>query len=173
MSPVPMTSSPLSSGVLVLPEPSECAAACAQCRIRDDVVWQDDLVRVLVSGPIGLPYVARVVPRAHLAEPDLDGHLRRRINRVLKRVKSALADDPEISGFEFTDTGIGAQHVQVVAMARPPVGLHAPDTSLAFLDDMLPAVPDDVLRARTARVVAALDIRPLQRLHKRHVRHAH
>ena len=157
----------------MLPEPSERTSSCAQCRVRDDVVWEDDHVRVLVSGPVGLPYVARVVPRAHLAELDLDAHLRRRINRVLKRMAGALAADPEISGFEFTDTGIAAQHVQVVAMARPPVGQYAPDTSLAFLDDMLPAVADDVLRARTALVVAALAGGPWRGAHPRRRRSRH
>ena len=162
----------------MLPESSERTSSCAQCRVRDDVVWEDDHVRLLVSGPVGLPFVARVVPRAHLAESDLDGHLRRRINRVLKRMARALAADPEISGFEFADTGFAAEHVQVVAMARPPVGKHAPDTSLAFLDDMLPAVPDDVLRARTALVVAALSDGPWRgapslRRRSRHGGHDH
>ncbi len=129
---------------------------CTHCLPSPDAIWSDGVLQVVVSGPVGLPFVARVLPCAHLAERDLDAAMRRRINRVLKRIASALADDEEISGFEYDDTGYDATHLAVIAMARPPVGRYAPDTSLAFLDAMLPAVAPDVLEARTARVVAAL-----------------
>ena len=129
-------------------------ADCGHCRPSEHTIWADDLWQVR-SGfqPSGLPFVGGVAPREHVLLEDAPVELLATLGPLLQRVSNAVKRVPGVARCHVGRFGDGSEHFHLWAFARPAGMMQGRGPMLAFWDDLLPAVADDLL-AEHRRVVA-------------------
>ena len=78
----------------VLPEPPRSVEGDRDCEccadVERDVVWIDDRWVLTGAGPLGLPFGAMLMPRAHLDLGDLDDEHAADLGRHVLRIERAV-----------------------------------------------------------------------------------
>lgn len=128
---------------------------CGHCRPSEHTIWHDDLWQVR-SGfvPFGLPFVGGIAPREHVLLEDAPLELLATLGPLLQRVSNAVKAVPGVARTHLARWGDGSEHFHLWALARPAGMMQGRGAMLAFWDDVLPPLPDD-LREEHLRVVAA------------------
>ncbi|MDQ3778861.1 MAG: hypothetical protein M3310_08395 [Actinomycetota bacterium] len=136
----------------------EGGVECSRCTASDDqFFWTSDRWRLRALGPTGLPFIAMLEPRDHLAEPgDLSEELARELGVLLARIERAIRNLGEIGRVHVCRWGDGGEHLHWWFMARPARLPQLVGSFAAIWDDVLPPVPEDIWREDVARVAAAL-----------------
>ena len=141
----------------VLPEPPRSGEGdrdCERCSdVERDVVWSDDRWVLTGAGPLGLPFGALLMPRAHLDLGDLDDAHAADLGRLVVRIERAVSALPHIGRVHVNKWGDGGAHLHVFFLARPEGFLQLRGSNLALWEDLLPRVPADRL-ADDLRTVA-------------------
>jgi diadenosine tetraphosphate (Ap4A) HIT family hydrolase len=145
----------------VLPEPprgGEGDKACGRCADPErDVVWSDERWVLAAWGePVGLPFAATLMPKAHLDLGDLDEAYAAELGVLTVRISNAVEALGNVGRVHVNKWGDGGAHLHVVYLARPAGFLQLRGSNLALWEEMLPRVPDDVLAADLSTVARAL-----------------
>jgi hypothetical protein len=145
----------------VLPEPSrggEGGTECHRCADPDrDVVWSDE--RWILAGwgePVGLPFAATLMPRAHLDLGDLDEVYAAELGVLTVRINNAVLALGGVGRVHVCKWGDGGAHLHVVYLARPAGLMQLRGSNLALWEEMLPRVPEETLAADLRTVAHAL-----------------
>jgi hypothetical protein len=145
----------------VLPEPprgGEGGRDCPRCADPDrDVVWSDQ--RWVLAGwgePLGLPFGAALLPRAHLDLGDLDDVHAAELGLLAVRIDRAVRGLGGIGRVHVNKWGDGGAHLHVVFLARPAGLLQLRGSNLPLWEEMLPRVPDEVAAAGLRAVARSL-----------------
>lgn len=144
----------------VLPEPprdGEGGSDCSSCvRLDDDAVWSDDRWVLTGAGPLGLPFGALLVPRAHLDLGDLDDEHAADLGRLVVRVERAARTLPSVGRVHVNRWGDGGAHLHVFFLARPAGFVQLRGSNLPLWEDLLPRVPAEELAADLRAVAVEL-----------------
>jgi diadenosine tetraphosphate (Ap4A) HIT family hydrolase len=140
------------------PRAGEAGVDCARCAATDDAyVWAGERWRLRAIGPTGLPLIALLEPRTHVAEPgDLSDELAAELGLLQARIERAIRSLGEIGRVHVCRWGDGGEHLHWWFIARPARLPQLTGSLVAIWDDVLPPVPDDVWRADVERLRAAL-----------------
>jgi diadenosine tetraphosphate (Ap4A) HIT family hydrolase len=144
-----------------LPEPArngEGDSPCSRCADPDrNVVWSNERwLLVRFGNPPAVPFLAMLMPRAHLDLGDLDEEMAGEMGRLIVRLERAVSALPGIGRVHINKWGDGGAHLHVFALARPAGLLQLRGSNLALWDDLLPSLPEDVYAADLATVAAAM-----------------
>jgi len=145
----------------VLPEPprrGEDPSECWRCQNQQDgVVWRNDRwLLVRLAEPIGLPFLAMVMPREHLDLGDLDDAAAAELGLIVVRLDRAVRALGGIGRVHVNKWGDGGAHLHVFVIARPEGLLQLRGSELALWEEMLPRYPQDLVDDGLERVAADL-----------------
>jgi diadenosine tetraphosphate (Ap4A) HIT family hydrolase len=145
----------------VLPEPpraGEGGRGCYRClHPDDDVVWSNDQwMLVRFPEPPGVPFIAMLMPRAHLDLEDLDDDHASELGRLVVRLSRAVGALDGVGRVHINKWGDGGAHLHVFVIARPTGLMQLRGSNLALWDDLLPPIPEEAYAADLAAVAAAL-----------------
>lgn len=146
---------------LSLPEPprrGEDAAECRRCQDPErDVVWSDERwLLVRFAEPLGLPFGAALMPRAHLDLGDLDEQHAAELGVLIVRAEKAIRSLGGIGRVHVYKWGDGGAHLHVMLLARPAGMLQLRGSNLALWEEMLPRLPAETTAADLRTVAHAL-----------------
>ncbi len=132
-------------------------AECPHCRPSEHTVWQDELWQVRAGWDrIGLPFVGGLAPRDHVRLDDAPLEVLTALGPLLQRLSTAVKAVPGVARCHFTRWGDGSEHFHLWALARPLGMMQGRGAVLAMWDDLLPAMPEEMLREHLAIVAHAL-----------------
>ena len=145
----------------VLPEPprgGEGGKPCRRCADPDrNVAWSDDRwVLVWDDEPTALPFLALLMPKAHVDLGDLDDLHAAELGLLIVRIERAVRGLGGIGRVHVHKWGDGGAHLHVFFLARPEGLLQLRGSSLALWEGMLPPVEPEVLLADLRTVAHAL-----------------
>jgi diadenosine tetraphosphate (Ap4A) HIT family hydrolase len=146
---------------LTLPEPprgGEDEAECRRClNPEKDVVWSDERwLLVRFDEPLGLPFGAALMPRAHLDLGDLDEQHAAELGVLIVRAEQAIRALGGIGRVHVYKWGDGGAHLHVMLLARPAGMLQLRGSNLALWEEMLPRLPAETTAADLRTVAHAL-----------------
>lgn len=143
-----------------LPEPArmgEGDSRCAGCTRDVPGIWSDEHWRLSsFPGENGAPLVLLLEPREHYDLPGLPDDRSAELGVLLVRIAAAIEGLPHIARAHVSRWGDGGAHLHVFFFARPAGFSQLRGTFLAVWDDLLPAVPADVVDADASTVAKAL-----------------
>lgn len=146
----------------VLPEPpraGEGGTNCRDCANTDNCIWRDEHWRLrTVGGSCGAPLVLMLTPREHYDLGDLPDERAREFGQLLVHLCRAIESLPHIARAHVSRWGDGGAHLHVFVFARPAGFAQLRGTCLAIWDDLLPAMPPEILTADAATVADALAV---------------
>lgn len=129
-------------------------AGCGHCRPSEHTIWHDDDWQVRAGfAPTGLPFVGGIAPREHVRLDEALPELLAGLGPLMQRVSAAVKAIPGVARCHFARWGDGSEHLHLWALARPAGMMQGRGAMLAFWDDVLPPLPEDLL-AEHLRVVA-------------------
>lgn len=144
----------------VLPEPprsGEDGTDCRDCAGSEPHLWRDEHWRLdTLSGPTGAPLVLILRPLAHHDLGDLPDERAAELGRLLVHLSRAVEALPHIARVHVSKWGDGGAHLHVFLFARPAGFSQLRGTCLAIWDDLLPAMPREVIVADAGTVAHAL-----------------
>ncbi|MDQ3432989.1 MAG: hypothetical protein M3467_12395 [Actinomycetota bacterium] len=146
---------------LQLPEPprgGEGGRPCWSCPVPDrDVVWSSE--RWVLTGPdepTGLPFVAMLLPRAHLDLGELDDVHAGELGQLVVRLDRAVRALPAVGRLHVNKWGDGGAHLHVFLLGRPAGLMQLRGSNLALWEEMLPRVPAEEAAAALRQVATEL-----------------
>ena len=129
-------------------------AACPHCRPSEHTIWQDDEWQVRAGWDrMGIPFVGGIAPRAHVRLEDAPLELLAGLGSLLQRTSAAVKAIPGVARCHFARWGDGSEHFHLWALARPAGMMQGRGAMLAFWDDVLPAMPEEMMTDHV-RIVA-------------------
>jgi diadenosine tetraphosphate (Ap4A) HIT family hydrolase len=131
---------------------------CWRCNAPDDdYVWVGERWRVRVLEPTGLPIVAMLEPREHVATVgNLPEELAAELGLQLARVERAVYAVGEIGNVHVCRFGDGSEHLHWWFIARPARFEQIRTNLITVWDDVLPILPEDIWRANRDAFVRSL-----------------
>lgn len=145
----------------VLPEPprgGEGGKPCWACaNLNDRAVWSDE--RWVLTGfdePLGLPFGAALMPKAHLDLGDLDDVHATELGLLTVRVDRAVNALDGVGRMHVNKWGDGGAHLHLMFLARPAGLLQLRGSNLPLWEEMLPRFPAEETAAALRTVARAL-----------------
>lgn len=132
-------------------------ADCFHCTTAPrEAIWRDDLWQVGHVPRTGLPFFAGLAPIAHVRLDQLSGDQLTTFGGVVQRLAEAVRTIDGVARTHFARWGDGSAHFHLHFLARPAGMMQGRGAMLAFWDDVLPPVPDEMLAANARTVAAAM-----------------
>ena len=129
-------------------------AECAHCRPSEHTIWADEQWQVRSGWDrMGIPYVGGIAPREHVRLEDAPVELLATLGPLLQRMSAAVKSIPGVARCHFARWGDGSEHFHLWALARPAGMMQGRGAMLAFWDDVLPDLPEELQRDHL-RIVA-------------------
>ncbi|QBR91116.1 hypothetical protein [Nocardioides euryhalodurans] len=129
-------------------------AGCPHCRPSAHTIWRDDVWQVRAGWErMGLPFVGGVAPREHVLLDDAPLEVLASLGPLMQRLSVAVKQIPGVARCHFARWGDGSEHFHLWALARPAGMMQGRGAVLALWDEVLPAMPDDMVE-RHLRIVA-------------------
>lgn len=127
---------------------------CGHCRPSEHTIWRDDLWQVRAGFmPMGIPYVGGLAPRDHMRLEDATTDVLTALGPLMQRLSTAVKSIPGVARCHFARWGDGSEHFHLWALARPAGMMQGRGAMLAFWDEVLPPMPEDMV-AEHLRIVA-------------------
>lgn len=143
-----------------LPEPprkGEHGEKCPACTAPRQVIWSNQRWRLWpMTEEAGAPLVLLLEPHAHYDLTDLPDELAAELGVLQTHIARAIEALPHIARAHVSRWGDGGAHLHVFFIARPAGFPQLRGTCMAIWNDLLPAVPSEVVSADAAAVGAAL-----------------
>ena len=131
-------------------DPSECG----HCRPSEYTIWRDDVWHVNAGfEPMGVPFIGGLAPNAHCRLEDAPLEVLTSLGPLMQRLSAAVKSIPGVARTHFSRWGDGSEHFHLWALARPAGMMQGRGAMLAFWNDVLPAVPEE-LATEHLRIVA-------------------
>lgn len=144
----------------VLPEPArggEGGEPCRRCADPEaDAVWADERWVLVAMRETALPFVAMLMPRAHLDLDGLDDTHAADLGRLVVRLSRAVQALPHVGRVHVNKWGDGGSHLHVFVQARPAGFGQLRGSNLSLWEDLLPNAPAEVVAADVRLVAAAM-----------------
>lgn len=132
-------------------------AGCGHCRPSEHTVWHDDAWQVRAGWDrMGIPFVGGLAPREHMRLEDAPVEVLAGLGPLLQRISAAVKSIPGVARCHFSRWGDGSEHFHLWALARPAGMMQGRGAMLAFWDDVLPAMPEEMVRDHLRIVGEAL-----------------
>ena len=127
---------------------------CGHCRPSEHTIWADELWQVRAGWDrMGIPYVGGIASREHHRLEDAPVELLTTLGPLLQRVSAAVKSIPGVARCHFSRWGDGSEHFHMWALARPAGMMQGRGAMLAFWDDVLPSMSEE-MKAEHLRIVA-------------------
>jgi len=132
--------------------------SCFRCDNPDrGVIWRDEHWHVRgPHEPSGLPMVLHMAPNEHVTLHTMGPEVAAAMGTLIQRVAVAVGEIPGVARTHFSRWGDGSEHFHLWFLARPLGMMQLRGPMLAVWDDLLPAIPEEELRANTRIVAEAL-----------------
>jgi len=145
----------------VVPEPArhgESADDCGSCRRPDsDYLWTDDLWRLVPVDSVPLRGAVILETRAHCDSfADLPGPAATDLGAVMGAVERAVLSIGDVGRVHTVRWGDGGAHFHLWFLPRPLGAMQLRGQALMFWIEVLPALPEPVVREAHELVAAAL-----------------
>lgn len=132
-------------------------AACGHCRPSEHTILHDDLWQVRAGWErMGLPFVGGLAPREHVRLDDAPLEVLTALGPLLQRLSAAVKEIPGVARCHFARWGDGSEHFHLWALARPAGMMQGRGPVLGLWDEVLPAMPEEMVRTHLAVVAEAL-----------------
>ena len=132
-------------------------AACAHCRPSEHTIWHDELWQVRAGWDrMGLPFVGALAPRAHVLLDDAPADVLAALGPLLQRLSRAVKAIPGVARCHVARWGDGSEHLHLWALARPAGMMQGRGPMLALWDEVLPAMPEEMVREHCTIVAEGL-----------------
>lgn len=133
---------------------AEDRSECAHCRQSPHTIWADDVWHVNAGwAPFSLPYVGGLAPNEHCRLDDAPAQVLATLGPLMQRLGAAVGSIPGVARTHFARWGDGSEHFHMWALARPAGMMQGRGAMLAFWDDVLPPMSED-MQAEHLRIVA-------------------
>lgn len=143
--------------MLVPEEPRNAAGdpdSCHHCRVNPHWIWADDTWHVSAGWDrMGIPFVGGIAPNRHCTLDTAPLDVLATLGPLMQRISVAAKSIPGVARTHFSRWGDGSEHFHLWALARPLGMMQGRGAMLAFWDDVLPAMPDELVREHL-RIVA-------------------
>lgn len=127
---------------------------CGHCRPSAFTIWRDDLWHVNAGfEPMRIPFIGGLAPNAHCRLEDAPLEALTALGPLMQRLSAAVKSIPGVARTHFSRWGDGSEHFHLWALARPAGMMQGRGAMLAFWNDLLPAMPEE-LAAEHLRIVA-------------------
>ncbi|MBB6625882.1 hypothetical protein H5V45_00985 [Nocardioides sp. KIGAM211] len=128
---------------------------CGHCRPSEFTIWRDAVWHVNAGfEPMGIPYIGGLAPNEHCRLDDAPLEVLASLGPLMQRLSVAVKAIPGVARTHFARWGDGSEHFHLWALGRPAGMMQGRGAMLAFWNDVLPPLPDD-LAAEHLRVVAS------------------
>jgi diadenosine tetraphosphate (Ap4A) HIT family hydrolase len=140
------------------PRQGEGGVDCWACTAGDEeFIWTDEHWRLAPRvGWGGLPVVVLLFPRAHGDLHDLPPERAAELGPLLLRVEAAVRAVGDVGRVHVCRWGDGSEHLHWWFMARPARIPQLVGSFAAIWDDVLPVMPEELLRENLAIVAREL-----------------
>ncbi|HWK78659.1 MULTISPECIES: hypothetical protein [unclassified Microbacterium] len=129
-------------------------STCGPCAPSENTIWHDDLWQVYASPePSGLPFIAALSPREHWLLEDAPIDVLAALGPLMQRMSEAVKTIPGVARCHFGRWNDGSAHLHMWALARPAGMMQGRGAALAFWDDVLPPMPQEMAQEHV-RIVA-------------------
>ena len=130
---------------------------CAHCKPSEHTIWADDLWHVKAGfAPMSIPYVGGLAPNRHCTLDTAPLDVLATLGILLQRINIAVKQIPGVARTHFARWGDGSEHFHMWALARPAGMMQGRGPMLAFWDDVLPEMPQEVQDMHLQIVAEAL-----------------
>jgi hypothetical protein len=127
---------------------------CGHCKPSEHTIWADDLWHANAGfAPMSLPYIGGLAPNRHCTLDTAPFDVLATLGPLLQRVNVAVKSIPGVARTHFSRWGDGSEHFHLWALARPAGMIQGRGPMLAFWDDVLPEMPEDLAQEHL-RIVA-------------------
>ncbi len=132
-------------------------AECSHCRPSEHTIWRDDLWHVNAGWTrMGIPYIGGLAPNAHCRLEDAPADVLSTLGPLMQRVSAAVKAIPGVARCHFARWGDGSEHFHMWALARPAGMMQGRGAMLAFWEDVLPAMAEDMVAEHLQIVAGSL-----------------
>lgn len=132
-------------------------ATCRTCEPHPNVIWQDELWQVSAGWEAGgLPFVGAIAPREHWLLENAPHDVLAAYGPLMQRISQAVKSIPGVARCHFARWNDGSAHLHLWALARPAGMMQGRGAGLAFWDEILPAMPDEMMTGYIGIVAHAL-----------------
>lgn len=130
---------------------------CTSCAPSEHTIWHDEHWQVRAGWePGGLPFIGAISPREHWLLEDAPHEVLAAYGPLMQRISQAVKSIPGVARCHFARWNDGSAHLHLWALARPAGMMQGRGAALAFWDDMLPPLPQDMLDGHLQIVADAL-----------------
>ena len=130
---------------------------CTSCAPSEHTIWHDEHWQVRAGWePGGLPFIGAISPREHWLLEDAPDEVLAAYGPLMQRISQAVKSIPGVARCHFARWNDGSAHLHLWALARPAGMMQGRGAALAFWDDMLPPLPQDMLDEHLQIVADAL-----------------
>jgi hypothetical protein len=127
---------------------------CSHCQQSEFTIWRDDVWHVNAGWTrMGLPFVGGLAPNQHCRLDDAPIEVLSSLGPLMQRLSAAVKSIPGVARTHFARWGDGSEHFHLWALARPLGMMQGRGAMLAFWDDVLPTMSDE-MRDEHLRIVA-------------------
>ena len=134
-------------------DPSECS----HCRPSEFTIWRDDLWHVNAGWTrMGIPFLGGMAPERHCRLEDAPAEVMESLGPLMQRLSAAVKSIPGVARTHFSRWGDGSEHFHLWALARPAGMMQGRGAMLAFWEDVLPAMPEEMKHEHLEIVAQAL-----------------
>lgn len=130
---------------------------CGHCGPSEHTIWHDDLWQVRAGWDVGgLPFIGGVAPRDHWLLENAPTEVLAPLGPLMQRVSQAVKSVPGVARCHFGRWNDGSAHMHMWAMGRPAGMMQGRGAVLAFWDEILPPVPQEMAQEHLRIVAEAL-----------------
>jgi hypothetical protein len=131
--------------------------SCHHCHPTEHWIWADDTWHVSAGWDrMGIPFVGGFAPHRHCTLDTAPLDVLATLGPLLQRLSTAVKSIPGVARTHFARWGDGSEHFHMWALARPLGMMQGRGAMLAFWDDVLPAMPDALVREHLQIVAESL-----------------
>jgi hypothetical protein len=131
--------------------------ACSHCRPTEFTIWRDDVWHVNAGfEPMRIPFIGGLAPNQHCRLEDAPLEVLTALGPLLQRLSAAVKSIPGVARTHFARWGDGSEHLHLWALARPAGMMQGRGAMLAFWNDVLPTMREDLAAEHLGIVADAL-----------------
>jgi hypothetical protein len=129
-------------------------AQCHHCKPSEHTIWADDTWHVNAGFmAMSIPFIAGFAPNEHCTLGTAPMDVLASLGPLMQRLSAAVKAIPGVARAHFARWGDGSEHFHMWVLARPLGMMQGRGAMLAFWDDVLPEMPEE-LQAEHIRIVA-------------------
>ncbi len=130
---------------------------CFHCtHVPERAIWRDEHWQVVPFAETGLPIACGLSPREHLRLDQLGPEQLGGFGDVMQRLAGAIQSLDSVARTHFSRWGDGSAHFHLQFFGRPLGMMQGRGAMLVFWNELLPTVPEEMLREHAGTVAAAL-----------------